>query len=281
MAESTKEQTEVKPKIESLRKEIRELSSKLKELGTKKENHYKEKNDLDKKLNSLIKTAKELRTKKTEIDTEVKSLKAEREKSNTELKTMFSKLAEIKQKLGIGQKQGARESSEDIRKQIEAIQFTIQTEALSFDREKNYMERIKKLKLKLKEIGDDEAKFTELTEFKKNLNKKKEEADAIHANIQKIANESSGLFNELTGYSKNIADVKKQKNSLQKQLRILKVQIDKLNQKLGTLLKDWSEVSSKSPILPDKTKDIMDKFKKKKRLTTEDILMLQRKAIKR
>jgi len=281
MAKSIKEQARVKPKTDVLRQEIRELSSKLKELGIEKETCYKEKIDLDKKLNSLIKTAKDLRAKKIKIDENIKSLKVKREKSNNELKTMFSTLSAIKQKLGIGQKHGPRESLDDIRKQIEAIQFTIQTEALSFDREKKYMEQIKKLKVKIKDLGEEEAKFIELTTFKKKLKKKKDEADSVHDNIQKIATESSGLFKDLTEYSKNIANTKKQKNSLQKKLKNLKIQIDKLNQNLGTLLKDWSEISSKSPIIPDKTKTIMDKFKKKKRLTTDDILMLQRRAIRR
>jgi len=281
MAKAKKENVDVEPKVDKLKQEIRELSIRLKDIGEQKEKLYKEKNNFDKELNSNIKTAKELRDKKTKIDEEIKGLKVTREKLNNEIKLMFAKLAELKKKFGLDKQRGKRESSEDIYKQIDGMQFAIQTEVLSFDREKQYMERIKKLKLKLKEISGEEAKFKEVVSFKVDLSKKKQEADSTHSKIQQLANESSEIFNKLTESSKTISAIKKQKNVLQKKLKTFKIEIDNLNLKLGDLLKDWSEVSSKTDILPDKTTEIMDKFKKKKRLTTEDILMLQRKSIRR
>ncbi|MBD3262840.1 hypothetical protein GF374_00480 [Candidatus Woesearchaeota archaeon] len=278
MAKSEKENTKVKLRIDKLRKDIRELSSKLKKLGIEKEKTYKEKNNLEKELGSLIKKAKETRDEKTKIDTEIKTLKEQREKSNKELKAMFSKLSKIKQKLGLGKK-NHKKSSAKIRKQIDAIEFSIQTEVLKFEREKKYMAHIKALKQELKDIEAEESKYKDLVDFKKEISKTKQNADAIHEKIQNIAQKSSDLFENLTKYSKKITDTKKRKNELQKKLKKIKSEINRLNQKLGESLKDWSKTSP-APV-PVKDINIMDKFKKKKRLTTEDILMLQRKVSKK
>ena len=280
----------IKPKLESLRKKIHELSSKLKELGQRKEKLYAEKKEIDKELNACIKSAKELREKKKEIDEKIKKLKSDREKLNKEIKSMFLKFKEIKQKIGKkprGRKK--RLTSEDIIKQIESMEFAIQTEALNFDREKRYMERIKRLKAKLKEVKEEEARYKEFVSFKTQLKTKKLEADIAHARVQELANESSKLFKELTTYSEKIDKAKKQRASLQRKLKLLKTRIEKLNQELEGLLKNWSEITKKAftisrerslAHLQKKAKEVMDKFKKKKRLTTEDILLLQRQAIK-
>lgn len=72
---------------------------------------------------------------------------------------------------------------------------------------------------------------------------------------------------------------------MQEVLRGLKVQIDELNQKLGEFLKSWSSISAQAGVQQDKIStqkatDVLDKFKKKEKLTKEDILILQRDILK-
>ncbi|MEM4248401.1 MAG: hypothetical protein QXH80_03960, partial [Candidatus Nanoarchaeia archaeon] len=129
-------ESEEQLRLEQLKKEIHDLSTQLRQLGEDKEKKYKEKENIDKALNSFIKVAKELRDKKAEIDKKVRELKAQREILNHELKDMFAKLAEAKKALP-ERKKGpvVRENPNLIKKQIEAMQYSIETEGLSFERE--------------------------------------------------------------------------------------------------------------------------------------------------
>jgi len=277
---------------ESLKKEIKNLSTKLKDLGSEKEKAYRQKEELDKQLSKEIKDAKGLKEEKRQIDSQIKDLKAKREVLNKELGEMFAKLKELKLKHGIEpvkkEQTDRRVSPAAIKRQIDAIQYTIQTEVLSFEKEKRYMETIKKLKLQYNEVANSEEKVKEIFEYKKLIRAKKEEADKLHKQVQELANKSTQIFNQLTDHSKTISEAKEKKKGLQTGLKSTKSEIDNVNQNLGTALKSWSKTtatkvrdSAKKSLanIQKQTKDVVAKFKTKKKLTKEDILLLQRGAM--
>ncbi len=280
-----------KPKVEQLKKDIYALSAQLKKLGEEKETRYKEKEGVEKKLNTLIQRAKDIRERKLDIDRNISKLKKEREELNSETKLMFSKFNQLKRNILNSQKPGSRpqekvSSPAEIKERIEAIKYSIETEGLSFEREQRYMDSIRRLQQKLDDINLEEEKNKQLRDFKKKILEKKSRADHIHTNIQKIAKESSAIFEELTQLSGHISKSREKKSSLQATLKDLKSQIDELNQKLGEILKEWSTVTSESlawearesaAAIAQRTQQIMEKLKAKKKLTKEDILLMQRR----
>jgi len=273
-------ESEEQLKLEQLKKGIHDLSTELRQLGEEKEKKYKEKENIDKNLNSYIKTAKDLRDKKVEIDKKVRELKAQREILNKELKAMFAKLAEAKKSLMpvSDKKKGPRESSGQLKKQIDAMQYAIETEGVSFEREQTYMDKIKRMKIKLDEIEKEGAGFRDFKLLKDEINKKKAAADAVHAEIQKLAVESTSIFKDLSLKSEGISKAKQEKLALQEGLKGRKSEIETLNQRLSDTLNEWSKVSKEvAPVtVSRKPEDVMGKLKSKKKLTKEDILILQR-----
>ncbi|MBT3940687.1 hypothetical protein HOD83_03220 [Candidatus Woesearchaeota archaeon] len=277
---------EVEQKAKNLRKDIQTISANLKELGGQKEKHYQQKNDLDKQLNSLISKAKELKDQKAEIDKKIITLKKNREESN---KRFNQSLVEINDEKRERRKHNVP-SSGPIRKQIKDLEYNMQTEALSFNKEKKIMDQIKKLKVDLNKIlAHEEGLKSSRTKFN-DARVVKKQADDIHSEIQKLAQESSKIFEDLTKLSKDIANIKAQRNTVQLVLKNLKGQISQMNQKLSKILKDWSGVADKVVLNParrsisaihKKTEEVKDKLKSKKKLTTEDILLLQREAMRR
>jgi len=262
-------------KLEQLKKEIHDFSAQLKQLAEQKENKYKEKENIDKTLNSHIKIAKELRDKKAVLDKNIRELKETRTVLNNELKGLFTKFNETKQKQP--KTKGPRESPGIIKKQIEAMQYSIETEGVSFEREQNYMERINRLKAQLKEV---ETEGENLGELKVAINKKKSDADSVHAEVQKTAGESSAIFKELSEKSESISKAKQDKVALQELLKKLKAEIDSITQRLSESLNEWSQMSKTTapgqmqPV--EKPEDVMGKLKSRKKLTKDDILLLQR-----
>ena len=273
-------ESEEQLKLEQLKKGIHDLSTELRQLGEEKEKKYKEKENIDKNLNYYIKTAKDLRDKKVDIDKKVRELKAQREILNKELKAMFAKLAEAKKSLMpvSDKKKGPRESSGQLKKQIDAMQYAIETEGVSFEREQTYMDKIKRMKIKLDEIEKEGAGFRDFKLLKDEINKKKAAADAVHAEIQKLAVESTSIFKDLSLKSEGISKAKQEKLALQEGLKGRKSEIETLNQRLSDTLNEWSKVSKEvAPVtVSRKPEDVMGKLKSKKKLTKEDILILQR-----
>ena len=282
------ENTESSAKLESLNREIALLSSQLKDLGAKKESKYKEKESCDIELNSLIKAAQELRDKKTKVDAEVKGLKTIRDVNNKSLKEYYGKLAERKVQQHADKKGKLKATPAQIKKQIEAMLFSIETEGISFEREKTYMDKIKHLKIELAELEKEEAKFAEIRQMRTEITGKKKDADEAHEKIQKLAAESSGLFAQLKEKSEQIAKAKKLRAGLQSDVKLIKTQLEEVDAKLVSVLAEWSEITKTAP--PAELRPIqapaapvseMEQLRAKKKLTKEDILAMQKAAMKR
>jgi len=281
-------QQEPKAKLESLNREITSLSSQLKDLSAKKELRYKDKDARDLELNSLIKIAQELRDKKAKVDVEVKGLKTIRDADNKGLKEFYGKLAERKTQPAPAEKKGKPTNAIAIKKQIEAMLFSIETEGISFEREKSYMGKIKQLKLQLAELEKEDAKFTEFRKLRSEITVKKKEADDAHDKIQMLAVESSGYFAQLKEKSEQIAKAKKARSAIQAELKTMKAQIEEIDNKLVTVLSQWSELTKAAPPvdIPAQTQaaqqlTAMEQLKSKKKLTKEDILAVQKQAMRK
>ena len=281
------EKVEVKQQLEQLKKEIHLLSVSLKQLSEQKESKYKEKDGLNQDLNNYIKTAKELRDKKKEIDTKIRDLKGKRQVFNKGLSEMWCKFREIKS--NVVPKDKSKGSPSLIQKQIEKIEFTIQTEALSFEREKKMMRQLKELKAQLGEMKLEDAKFKELRDFKDDVKEKKVEADDIHIEIQKLATESTDIFKKLTEKSELIAKAKETREKINVDLQGLKAQISEIDVRLEKFLQQWGALTSLPvfteqemiPAVQKKAEAAMEKLKSKGKLTKEDILAMQGQNMKR
>lgn len=278
----------INEKIATLKKEIQLLNTTLKDLNTKKETKYKEKEDLDERLNSLIKEAKELKEQKQKLNESIKEVKKLRDLKNNLVAALRNNFLRLKQEKKDQLRKEKVPSVNEIREKIKQIEFIIQTQPVSFEREKKYMKEIRELRAKEKEVEEINKSFDDINQMQSKLNAEKEEADRLHKKIQDLAAENTNLFDELTKKSREIISIKDQRNTAMAFLRTVKLQMNSINKKLGMILKSWSVTSSKSvkditrkslDLLQQKTAEVKEKFKDKKRLTTEDILLLQREAM--
>lgn len=261
--------------VRLLRKKIGDLGYELEKLGSEKEILHRKKKDIDEKLSEFISSAKDLKAKKTAIDDDIKKKKLLRTTLNKDLKEYSRKISEF---------QKAKRICEpaDVKKQIEAMQYAIETAGLTFEKEKSYMERIRQLKAKLAEFERAEVQ-SGAKDAAANMTSKKVEADALHNEIQKFADESTKLFASLTEKAKEIILLKQKRAEILNTLKGFKGSIDDANSQLSGALNTWLEVS-KTPVavaMPDikaDAEDLFAKFKAAKKLNKEDILKLQRFA---
>ena len=278
------ENQEPQVKLEALNRDISILSNQLKDLGVKKELRYKDKDARDLELNSLIKSAQELRDRKQKVDAEIKELKKIRDTDNKGLKEYYNKLAE--KKAIPEEKKKPKLSSGILKKQIDSMLYAIETEGLSFEKEKTYMDKIKRLKVQLAEIEKEDAKFAEARKLRTEIIAKKKEADTAHDKIQVLAIQSSSIFEQLKEKSEQIAKAKKARSLIQTELKTIKTQLDEVDSKLVTVLSQWSEVTKQAPqiAIPAGVQtqiSAIEALRTKKKLTKDDILAMQKSAMKK
>lgn len=263
--------------IEKLRHQIAVLGKDLESLNNSKESLYKEKTSFDAFLSNTIAQANELKANKKITDEDIKSKKVLRTTLNKELKEFSTKFKES-QRAQIGKKEKKRLSPEATKKQIEAMQYAIETEGLSFEKEKQYMDKIKQLKAELAESSKEMSGSKELRET---VSAKKTQADSIHIEVQKLAETSTKSFDQLTLKAKQIIEAKNKRIEIQNKLKDIKAQIEAKNQELSEALNVWLTVSKDLPVPVSaemSEAEVINKFKNSKKLTKDDILKLQRLA---
>ena len=274
--------------IEKLKQEITEIGSQLEKLGQTKESLYQEKKILEQEQSNSINSAKDLKAKKASIDHQIKEKKVLRTTLNKELRPLTAKLSQARRQ----RRNFSGESPEQIKRQIEAMQFSIETEGLSFEREQNYMARIKQLKVKLAEIDAQAGGSVDPDKLGAELTQKKTLADGAHAEVQKLAEQSASIFAELTQKAKSIDEIKEKRHVANEKLKSIKTEIEQSNAKLAEALNQWLEVTKDmppeaKPVMTEsmanreEEQSIISKFKNAKRLTKEDILKLQRLAARK
>ena len=269
-----------KKKISLLRNEINIISKNLKKYDYEKEGKYAEKESLSEELNKLIKVATKIKEDKDLLDKEIRVLKEKRDILNQKVKDVVDT---IKQSIEVKKKEKINVRPYSIiKKEIENLEYNLQTEVQSFSKEKAIMTKINLLKNELKE-AEKQISFRDISKKRKDSKRIKKEADLLHEKIQKLANESSSLFKELTNKSREIQEIKNKKQSIHTILISLKKKIKTFNLDLETTLKEWStiagnlnlEVNSFSKL--DESNLINEVLKEKKKFTKEDLLSLQRK----
>ncbi len=283
--------TKKESQLNKVENEVRELNISLKKLGDEKESKYKEKGHLEGRLNTLIARANELKTKKGKVDQKTGELKKLREEKNKSVQNLIKELQKAKKKFAPSKKQLERRKS--VKKGIRDLEFVVQTEVLNFKKEKEYMSKIKLLKAELTALNKDLGQLSEIKNVRDLIKNAKEEADNYHEKIQSSAKESTGIFQELTIISKQIGDIKRERSKMRGVLKSMKTQINQLNANLsknlsylGTLPRATGKVvfsgaKAGSGILQRQTEAVREKFKKKKKLSKEDILLLQKEAFEK
>ena len=130
-------------KLKKFRDEIRVQKENLTTLNNKKEADYSVKSKYSLEIKELRTKANEIKKKRDELTTRVKELKKKRKdlhdlinKKNVDLNKLNSQKEEVKKKAKI------KLDPDKLASIIEKLEFKVETEALSFEKEKELMQQI-------------------------------------------------------------------------------------------------------------------------------------------
>lgn len=274
------------------REEIAELKNKLNAINEEKEKFFSEKSEISKKIAQLIGDVKDSRSQRNEKTSKVSELKDSRKKLNAEIKDKIVKIKELNdKKTEILKKHSIQQDPVKLKREIEQLEFTIETTPMGIEKEQRFMKQLKSLKASYAKVGEVSGVFSESNTLSKDIDKLKKEADNIHKQIQNDAGTSQKRHESMIGISKDIDDLKKQEKELHDKFMEKKQEFNEINIKLKDLLKDSSDKGEKvravkkkaaakkkdefKKDLAEKSREVSDKVKKGKKLTTEDLLLFQ------
>jgi uncharacterized coiled-coil DUF342 family protein len=278
--------------LNTVRSEVRDLRGKIINLDRKKEELYREKRKVSSDIHSRIRVAKDSKDKRNNLTEAVKSNKHSKEELEAKFKTLDEEISALKaEKHKILDKIGVADPIM-LRKEIKKLEFRIETEGLTFEKEKEAMKVLGKMKKQYdnsKGVNDIEQKLS--TKFRE-LREIREIMDMTSKIVQVSAKESQKHHVELIESSKEIDELKKKEDTFENEGSKFKSEISTLNEEMNVKLTRLDELRkvlgennvklkedverSNHEILKQKDDAVQEKIKTGKKLTTEDLLILQR-----
>jgi uncharacterized coiled-coil DUF342 family protein len=276
------------------------LKEKLNSLNTEKEAWFSKKGEISESIKKNIVLIKELKDKRNECTNKVKELKKERDILNSEITSNIKKIVSEK-KTTAPEKEVSRDSRDSrdrknspskLKAEIEKIEYTLQTQPMGFDKEQKLRKEMKSMKKEFDEIKNKHKVSDELRLVSSQTNALKKKANAIHKDIQKYAKESQDSHELLIVKSNEVDELKKKEEEAYNKFLELKTEFTKLSNEMQNKSKSFHENKQKidntnyaaakkkhqedEQTMKEKTKEVEEKISKRKKLTTEDLLVMQR-----
>ncbi|MGV8162979.1 MAG: coiled-coil protein [Candidatus Nanoarchaeia archaeon] len=280
------------------REEVSSLKDKLTELNTEKEAWFSKKAEISESIKKNIVLIKELKDKRNEYTNKVKELKKERDVMNSEITTNIKKIVTEKKDAGITKEsysdnpRDRRKSPSRIKAEMDKLEFRLETQPMSFDKEQKIRKEIRDMKKEYDELKGKNKLSDEVKVMSSQTNSLKKKANTVHKEIQKYAKESQDAHEALIAKSNEVDELKKKEEEAYNKFLELKTEFSKLSGELQEKSKDFHESKQKidsvgreaakkkhqeeQEVMREKTKEVEEKISKRKKLTTEDLLVMQR-----
>jgi len=277
----------LKSRIEELSRELSEIRSERDRFNDEAFRWAEKRNLLHEEIKKLRLEARSLKEKRDAINNEVRSLKLLREEDRKKYRERLSQLPRLRQKMGEEKARRPQRSAQNLEREIEMIEWKIQTNPLSLDEEKKLVERVKTLESQLEVYRSIRAIKDEIIRLKNEAEAFREQVVSHSEKISEMARQSQKFHEKMVEDLENMqtfkarADemhreyVKNREDAQALQLKYLEIsnQITSLQRAIQE--KEGEEKAKQLVDLRNKLeKEALDKLKRGKKLTFEEFKIL-------
>lgn len=283
--EEEKTPAEHTPNVEEKEQEAVALRQELSELNKSKEKYYNELRIIRQSIKEIKDQISVLREERDQLTNSVKELKEERSKQNKEVKEKVRDRKEAeKKKKDLLSELNIRQDPVKLKHQIEALELKLETEPMKFSKEEQLRKKIKELQTHYKSIEKVGDEWKEIKQTLKEFSSVRGKAEDTHKKIQSLAQKSQEKHEEMNHLYDKIRDFRKKEQPVAEEYLKYKLQYNELKKKLGGTVADVkekrkvvqrNEARNYKKKVQQKTAEVKDKLKKRKKLSTEDILTFQ------
>jgi uncharacterized coiled-coil DUF342 family protein len=261
------------------------------ELNANASKFARERNTLNNQTREFVEEAQKNKELRDKFNNDVQALKDQRNEINEQANALFEEVEGFKKDHGGMKNRGLKE----LQKQIEHLEFRQQTEVISTDKERELIEKIKQMKESMREqeaeleqnkevkvkvttardlrrqASDMHAKVTEMAELAqkhhdlmvesyRKADKSREDADAAHRSFVEAQEAADAEHKSFITCQKELRDYDKVISGLRKKTKKVKV-------------------SKEQKAVRKEAEHLFKMFRAGEKLTTDDILLLQRSKL--
>lgn len=283
----------LKQRMKELRTQSGSIKKELNALNKEKESWFSKRSELNKKISKLISTVKDSKEERNEITSQVQELKDKRDKLNKQISDKRGELKELyKGYDAVVKKLNIKGDPSSIKKRIEQIDYVMQTQPMSFEKEQKMMKELKDLKNQEKELGTVAEDWNKISELSKEISQFVKKSNKIHRDVKRIASSSQNKHKDVLSSSEEIDVLKEEENKAFEKFKEYKEKFKEKNKELKEVEKEMDNIREQFKkhnieVEEDKKREqqreiksraaeVSEKIKGGKKLTTEDLLVYQK-----
>ena len=302
-AEATKKETSDKKSSPDVKTEVKpepnpDAGKSFGELLSNKKDLEKKLKVLTKEIDDLNENAREFKKERDELNTSIKEnldkalkYRDERDKINQEVRKYKKLRDETNQELKKMEYASGRRDILKIQGEIDKLEKTIETKVLDMRKENELVKKVQDLSKTLSEMKEDEKVQTEAAALK-------EVSEAHHAKVVEFSDKAQETHESMLEYFKNIDEVRakadlahnkfietretasakhEEVKAVLNEIRRKNKGLDKVKAKERNMESD--KTKKKNMAEKEIARDIFEKFKEGKKLSTEELRLLQKHNI--
>lgn len=277
---------------EELKTSIKELRDKLNDLNQKKEEWFKKKEELKAQIGQTISQIKEAKGENDTLNKDISGFKKSRDEFNSKVKDLIARIKDLnKQKDEMIAKAKFKGNPSEIKSRIDKLEESLETQAVSFDKEKKIMKEINALKKQYESVKGIDKVLNEIDDISRQITEAKKKGDEFHNMLRGNTSANKESYEKFMKLSKDISKLKKTqeeafntfikfKQEYADVSRELKEKLELLNgvhETEGAERKQYKreKKAEMARELKKKAREVEEKFRKGKVLTTEDLITFQ------
>lgn len=267
------------------KKELSELRFQLNTLSSQKEEAYRQLMQYRNKTKSRRDKIRSLKIERDQLTKQVKELKKERDEQNILVKEKSAVKREVDQKRKEMLDQvDVKDNPARIKVLIKKLEEKIETEVIPFSKEQQLWKKIKELEAQYKQVEALGEVWKSVNTATANFAESRRQAEEIHHQVQDLAQQSQAKHEQLIGILGETKESKGEEKLLVDKYLELKAKFEQAKkdfnevvsrvEELGKILGEEDKENFRQKVR-EKTAKVREKIKKKKKLSTEDILAFQ------
>ena len=269
--------TELLSKKKDLEKTLKELTTQRDKLNDEAKVFRQERDELNSQIRGNLDNALKYRDERDQINQEVKKYKKLRDEAHQAYKKM--------------EWTSGRREAVQIEDEIKRLEKTIETRVLDIRKENELVKKVTDLRKKLQGMQEDEESRSEALKFK-------EVSETHHAKVVELSDQAQETHEKMLEYFRNIDDIRSQAdaahqkfietrekaNKVHEEVKATFGKIRKANKGMDKVkAKERSAedeiVRKKNSVEKEKAEEIYRKFLEGKKVSTEELLLLQKHNI--
>ncbi len=286
-------ENELKDKLNAYRAEISKKKRGISDILSEVRVHQREANKLRRKRDEgndlckkLSQEARELREKRDSLNAEIAKLKKERSKTNAEIKDKSGRIKDSKKKRD-KLNRSARGTDESLSTKYDSMLTDLINKDIPLDKEQRLFEAVFKVEERLEAAKEATEFHQDVVSTYEEIKSLDDRADAISAEIRKLADESEKYHLQAVDIYKQVDEVRKEAddyhakllekydvmNPMRDKITAVNKEIEKIQEEMAPFMGEMDKIKAKreEERLAQRAVEAQEKLKSSKRISFDDL----------